>query len=64
MAITLTRKVGQAIWIEYGLVKITVAGIYGRQVELRFEGNVQVDRQEVAEEKLRKLENADDSHGT
>lgn len=47
--LVLTRKVGQRVLIEHGLLTVEVVSIKGGQVKLRFIGNVKVDREERAE---------------
>jgi len=49
-SLVLTRKVGQAILIEHGIVRIEVVSTRGHYVRLRFTGNCQVDREERYEE--------------
>lgn len=53
--LVLTRKVGQEITVEHGLLRIQVVQIKGKQVRLKFVGNVQVDRAE----RLEKMEAED-----
>lgn len=43
----LTRREGEEVWVEHGLLKIQIARIRGREVRLRFIGNVAVHRAEV-----------------
>lgn len=47
--LVLTRTVGQAVFIENGLVEVWVTEIKGQNVKLKFVGNCQVDRLERLE---------------
>lgn len=47
--LVLTRKVGQSVSIENGLIEIEVVRIKGHQVRLRFRGNAKIDRKERLE---------------
>lgn len=54
--LVLTRQVGQEVYIENGLVIVQVVSVRGKQVKLKFIGNVQIDRREVVESKIAKGE--------
>jgi sRNA-binding carbon storage regulator CsrA len=47
--LVLTRKVGQEILIEHGLLRIQILQVKGKQVRIKFIGNVRVDRAEKVE---------------
>lgn len=47
--LVLTRRIGQIISIEHGLLEIQVVEISGKQIKLKFIGNVKVDRKEKLE---------------
>lgn len=47
--LVLMRKLGESIIVEHGILEIQVIEIRGKQVKLKFIGNVRVDRSELLE---------------
>jgi carbon storage regulator CsrA len=45
--LVLTRKLGESVMVEHGLLEIQVVEIKGQQVRLKFLGNVQIHRAEL-----------------
>lgn len=48
--LVLTRKLGDSILVEDGILEVRVVQIRGKQVRLKFIGNVKIDRKEKYEE--------------
>ena len=53
--LVLTRRVGEAIWVHEGLIKVVieVVSVHGKEVRLGFkcEENVRIDRPEAIDKK-------------